>query len=107
VTAKPGARITVLYNQLGAHPAYTPPYHSDPQTPGVQYDAKDFIVLPLRDAQGVRYDRAATATYTLAATAHEATVYDKYGNPADPRIPTVGGDPVVIVEKTGAQGGAR
>jgi len=55
----------------------------------------------------VRYDRAATATYTLAATAHEATVYDKYGNPADPRIPTVGGDPVVIVEKTGAQGGAR
>ncbi len=158
VTAKPGARITVLYNQLGAHPVYTPPYHSDPQTPGVQYDAKDFIVLPLRDAQGVRYDRAATATYTLAATAHEATIYDKYGNattlregqtrainthdtnpdgtpvaglarttislthgvytvqlrggrtysnPADPRIPTVGGDPVVIVEKTGAQGGAR
>ena len=107
VTDKPGARITVLYNQLGAHPTYTAPYHTDPATPGVQYDAKDFIVLPLRDAQGVRYDRAATATYTLAAHATQATVYDKYGNPADPRIPTVGGDPVVIVEKTGAQGGAR
>jgi len=152
VTDKPGARITVLYNQLGAHPTYTAPYHTDPATPGVQYDAKDFIVLPLRDAQGVRYDRAATATYTLAAHATQATVYDKYGNavtltegetkainthdvdpsgrpvpglapttislrhgvytvqlrggrtysnPADPRIPTVGGDPVIIVEKTG------
>ncbi len=152
VTNKPGARITVLYNQLGAHPTYTAPYHTDPATPGVQYDAKDFIVLPLRDAQGVRYDRAATATYTLAAHATQATVYDKYGNavtltegetkainthdvdpsgrpvpglapttislrhgvytvqlrggrtysnPADPRIPTVGGDPVIIVEKTG------
>jgi len=152
VTTKPGARITVLYNQLGAHPTYTAPYHTDPATPGVQYDAQDFIVLPLRDAQGVRYDRAATATYTLAAHATQATVYDKYGNavtltegetkainthdvdpsghpvpglapttisfkngaytvqlrggrtysnPADPRIPTVGGDPVIIIESTG------
>jgi len=80
VTYKPGARITVLYNQLGAHPTYTAPYHTDPATPGVHYDAKDFIVLPLTDAQGVHYDRAATATYTVAAQARAATVYDKYGN---------------------------
>jgi len=151
VVTKPGARITVLYNQLGAHPSYIAPFHTDPQTPGVQYDARDFIVLPVRDGQGVRYDRAATATYTLAAQAAEATIYDKYGhattlregqtkvinthdttpdgtplrglppttislahgvytvqlrgghtysNPDDPRIPTVGGDPVIIVEST-------
>ncbi len=158
VTTTPGARITVFYNQLGAHPSYTAPYHTDPATPGVRYDAKDFVVLPLRDAQGVRYDRNATATYTLAARATQATIYDKYGNaltlkegqtkainthdttpngtpvaglarttislrhgvytvqlrggrtysnPADPRIPTVGGDPVIIVEPTGGHGAAR
>jgi len=152
VDTTPRARITVLYNQLGAHPTYPRPFHTDPTTPGVTYDATDNIVLPLTDAQGVHYDRAATATYTVAAQARAATVYDKYGNavtlkdgetiainthdttpagtpvdglapttislthgvytvqlrggrtysnPADPRIPTVGGDPVIIVEKTG------
>jgi hypothetical protein len=148
VISKPGARITVLWNQLGAHPTYTQPFG---RTDGVIYDAHDLIVLPLRDPQGVSYDRYATATYHLPAHATTATIYDKFGNaltlhagqtltinnrdehgamvaethpttislshgvytvqlrggitysnPSDPRIPTVGGDPVIIVESTGA-----
>jgi len=144
VTFKPGARITVLWNQLGAHPSYTARKST---IKGVTYDANNFIVLPLRDPNGVSYDRNATATYSLSAHAVTAIIYDKFGNsvtihedqtvevnnhdaagivrreahpttvslshgvykvqlrggitysnPADPRIPTVGGDPVIIVE---------
>jgi hypothetical protein len=148
VINKPGARITVLWNQLGAHPTYTPPYN---RVDGVTYDAHDLIVLPLRDPEGVSYDGAATATYNLPAHATTATIYDKFGNaatlhdgqtitinnhdengavlpeahqttislshgiytvqlqggvtysnPSDPRLPTVGGDPVIIDEATGS-----
>jgi hypothetical protein len=147
VINKPDARITVLWNQLGAHPTYTIPFG---RANGVTYDARDFIVLPLRDPQGISYDRFATATYHLPAHATMATIYDKFGNSAtlhegqtitinnrdengavkpethpttislshgvytvqlrggitysnaaDPRIPTVGGDPVIVVESTG------
>jgi hypothetical protein len=146
VVNKPGARITVLWNQLGDHPGYTTPFG---RVDGVTYDAHDLIVLPLRDPQGVSNDRFATATYHLPAHATRATIYDKFGhavtlhagqtitinnrdehdavkpeahpttislrhgvytvqlrggitysNPSGPRIPTVGGDPVIIVEST-------
>jgi hypothetical protein len=82
VLRKPGATITVLWNQ-----------------------ARD------------------RATYSLAAHTATATLYDKFGtphtltahnggyqlalaggtdftNPFDPRIPTVGGDPAIVVEAT-------
>ena len=171
VCAKPGARITVLYNQLGAHGAYTPItasngkkfFRADDHLPSVRYDAKDFVVLPFKENRSIRpydtdgqvlgYDRNATATYKQKAyTTGAVTVYDKFGNkttlepgqtktinthdvaptgapvaglatttisfkdgyyyvelrggrtytnPDDPRIPTVGGDPVVIAEQTG------
>jgi hypothetical protein len=148
VINKPGAKITVLWNQLGAHPTYATPFG---RAAGVTYDAHDLIVLPLRDPEGVSYDRFATATYRLPAHATSATIYDKFGNAVtlqegqtivinnrdetgaekpethpttislshgvytvqlrggitysnrfDPRIPTVGGDPVIIVEPTSA-----
>ena len=85
---KPGRRITVLWNQDG-HP-----------------DGSD-----------------ATVVYKLPAQATRATLFDKYGrsttitpahgvytltlpggrdftNRYDPRIPTVGGDPAIVVEAT-------
>jgi hypothetical protein len=153
VTFTPGERITVLWNQTGAHAPYTPRRQTND---GITYDAHDNIVLPMRDRQGVSYDRYATATYRLPAYAARATVYDKYGNavtlregqtveinnrgydgslrpvaqrttiserhgvyvvqlrggetysdPDDPRIPTVGGDPVIIVEPIRLGAGQR
>ena len=84
VVHKPGARITVLWNQTGSK-----------------------------------------ATYRLPAHAAQATLYDKFGNPRtirprggayvlplpgghdftnpyDQRMPTVGGDPAIVVETTAA-----
>jgi len=148
VTTKPGYRITTLWNQAGMHADYPRPHWTDPAT-GVTYDARNDIVFPLREkVGGVSYDRYATATYRLTATAGSATVYDKFGNAvtvreeqrvainnhnadgsvraqehpttialthgvytvqlrggatysnaADLRIPTEGGDPVVILEQ--------
>ncbi len=174
VCTKPGARITVLYNVLGAHDTYTPItasngktfFRTDDHLPSVRYDAKDFVVLPFKEDHSIRaydtdgqvlgYDRAATATYKQKAyTTGAVTVFDKFGhkttlipgqtatinthdmdpngthvaglatttitfgtdgyyyvqlrggrtytNPDDPRIPTVGGDPVIVEEQTGVQ----
>lgn len=161
VLARPGVRITVLWNGAGAHARY-PPLRNSSGKPyyrvadGISYDKDDDIVLPAishphtaNSPPSIAYDKDGTATYALRAGARHATVYDKFGhatmiwpgsttvinnqdmapdglparglarttitfrdgyyyvqlrggrsytNPFDRRIPTVGGDPVVIVE---------
>lgn len=102
VIDKPGERITVLWNQTGVSASYHP---------------------PARDSRGAVYDSTGAATYTLTAHAARAILYDKLGNattitprdgayvlhlaggndftnPYDPRVPTVGGDPAIVVESS-------
>jgi hypothetical protein len=81
VVHKPGARITVLWNQDGARARYK---------------------LPARARQAILYDKFGNArritprngVYVLSLPGgHDFT------NPFDPRIPTVGGDPAIVVER--------
>jgi hypothetical protein len=83
VVDKPGERITVLWNQDGARARYKLPAHA---------------------AQATLYDKFGNArtikprggAYVLSLRGgHDFT------NPFDPRIPTVGGDPAIVVEATG------
>jgi hypothetical protein len=84
VVHKPGARITVLWNQTGSKATYRLPAHA---------------------AQATLYDKFGTArtirpsggAYVLPLPGgHDFT------NPYDQRMPTVGGDPAIVVETTGA-----
>jgi len=82
VLTKPGERITVLWNQSGTAATYTLPAHA---------------------AGATRYDKFGAATTVVP----QGSVYRfdlpggrDYTNPYDPRIPTVGGDPVILVEPT-------
>ena len=83
VVHKPGARITVLWNQTGAASRYR---------------------LPARAAHATLYDKFGNArtikprggAYVLSLPGgHDFT------NPYDHRVPTVGGDPAIVVEATG------
>jgi hypothetical protein len=82
VVHKPGARITVLWNQTGSKATYR---------------------LPARAAQATLYDKFGKArmitprggAYVLPLPGgHDFT------NPFDQRMPTVGGDPAIVVEAT-------
>ena len=80
VLTKPGERITVLWNQSGTAATYTLPAHA---TAATRYD-KFGAATPVTPQAGVyRFDLPGGRDYT---------------NPYDPRIPTVGGDPVILVE---------
>ncbi len=82
VLTKPGERITVLWNQSGTAATYTLPAHAVRAT---RYD-KFGAATPVTPQGGVyRFDLPGGRDYT---------------NPYDPRIPTVGGDPVILVEPT-------
>jgi len=81
VLTKPGERITVLWNQSGTAATYTLPAHAAGAT---RYD-KFGAATPVTPQGGVyRFDLPGGRDYT---------------NPYDPRIPTVGGDPVILVEQ--------
>jgi hypothetical protein len=82
VVYKPGARISVLWNQTGSKATYRLPAHA---------------------AQATLYDKFGTprtikprgGAYVLPLPGgHDFT------NPHDPRMPTVGGDPAIVVEAT-------
>ena len=77
---KPGARITVLWNQDGAAASYKLPAHANDATVYDKYGAAHTIT-----ATGGAYD------FTLPG-GHDFT------NPYDNRMPTVGGDPAIVVE---------
>lgn len=82
VLSEPGKRITVLWNQDGVDATYT---------------------LPARAAQATRYDKFGHATTVMpsgGAYRFDLPGGHDYTNPYDQRIPTVGGDPVILVERT-------
>src|SRR5205085_1735129 len=104
-------------------------------TPGDLYDHKAGIFRAVVDKPGARItvlwnQTGADATYRLPAHAASATLYDKFGrrrtitprgsvyvlslpgghdftNPYDHRLPTVGGDPSIVVETTARQTALR
>lgn len=82
VVDKPGAQITVLWNQSGTGTAYRLAAHA---TSATLYDKfGDATTLTPKDG-----------AYTLTLPGgHDFT------NPYDHRIPTVGGDPAIVVEST-------
>lgn len=83
VDDKPGERITVLWNQSGALVVYKLIAHAQQAT---HYD-KYGVARTIRPHGGV---------YTLALPGgHDFT------NPYDHRVPTVGGDPAIVVEAVG------
>ena len=84
VVYKPGARITVLWNQTGSKATYRLPAHA---------------------AQATLYDRFGNArTIMPSGGAYVLPLRGghDFTNPYDPRVPTVGGDPAIVVEATGA-----
>ena len=106
LTRKDGGHITVLWNQTGQV--------TDPI-------AKKLLTLPVTTPGGTHYAADGTATYHLKAHRDSAIVYDKCGaaktiaakggyytftlqpgvdftNQFDRRVPTVGGDPVIVTE---------
>jgi hypothetical protein len=81
VIDKPGARITVLWNQDGAGTGYT---------------------LPAQATQATLYDKfgnASTITPRNGAYVLSLPGGHDFTNPFDPRLPTVGGDPAIVVER--------
>ena len=80
VVNKPGARITVLWNQDGADTTYTLPAHASHAT---RYD-KFGNARPVTPSGGVY-------TFALPGGRDFTNIYDS-------RIPTVGGDPIILVE---------
>jgi hypothetical protein len=81
VVDKPGERITVLWNQDGARARYKLPAHA---------------------AQATLYDKFGNArTIQPRGGAYVLSLRGgrDFTNPFDPRIPTVGGDPAIVVER--------
>ncbi|HKO23999.1 MAG TPA: hypothetical protein VJY65_04585 [Chloroflexota bacterium] len=81
VVHKPGARITVLWNQDGARARYKLPAHA---TRATLYD---------KFGNARRITRRSGVYVLSLPGGHDFT------NPFDPRIPTVGGDPAIVVER--------
>jgi hypothetical protein len=81
VIDKPGERITVLWNQDGASASYK---------------------LPAQTTQATLYDKfgnASTITARNGVYVFSLPGGQDFTNPFDPRIPTVGGDPAIVVER--------
>jgi hypothetical protein len=81
VVDKPGERITVLWNQGGARVRYKLPAHA------VQASLYD------------KFGNAITITPRNGVYVLSLPGGHDFTNPFDPRIPTVGGDPAIVVER--------
>ncbi len=82
VVDKPGERITVLWNQDGSSATYKLPAHA---TSATLYD---------------KYGNARTIKPSSGAYMFDLPGGHDFTNPYDHRIPTVGGDPAIVVEST-------
>ncbi len=93
-TAAPGVRAATVYDKYG-HATTVRAGDAPVEIDRLDYDGKPLSYVTPATRMTIQL---VNGTYTV--TLRGGTTYS---NPADPRIPTVGGDPVIVVENMGGR----